>query len=118
MNKFALTLSLILLAGVALAAGAQSADPQAAPPPAQSQLGSETRAESVDGEVVSTDVTGKTITIKSGMGANRTLAVDTKALTSLKNVKIGDKVTLKMSNNAVTEIKTKSENKPGEPPTN
>src|SRR5262245_16124731 len=107
MKKFAMLLSLAFVAGVAVAEEAKKPAeapkaPAAAAAPAVAAPAA--KAESVDAEVVSVDATAKTITVK-GEKENKTFSVDAKALASLKTVKAGEKVSLTVANNAVTEIK-------------
>jgi hypothetical protein len=101
MKKFALLLSLVFVAGVAVAEEAKKPVEAAKAPVAAT---APVKAENVDAEIVSVDATAKTITIK-GEKENKTLNVDAKAVASLKSVKAGEKVTLTVANNAVTEIK-------------
>jgi autotransporter adhesin len=104
MMKSAALLSLVFVAGIAVAEEAKK--PVEAPKAAEKAAVAPVavKAESVDAEIVSVDATAKTITIK-GEKENKTLNVDAKALASLKTVKAGEKVTLTVANNAVTEIK-------------
>ena len=53
----------------------------------------------VKGTVVSTDEAAKTITIKDDKGEEKTAPVMDKAVSELKNVKAGDKVTLTCHDN-------------------
>ena len=101
MIKSAALLSLVFVAGIAVA---EEAKKPADAPKAPEKAAVAVKAESVDAEIVSVDATAKTITIK-GEKENKTLNVDAKALASLKTVKAGEKVTLTVANNAVTEIK-------------
>jgi hypothetical protein len=101
MMKSAALLSLVLVAGIAVA---EETKKPAEAPKAPEKAVVAVKAESVDAEIVSVDATAKTITIK-GDKENKTLNVDAKAVASLKSVKAGEKVTLTVANNAVTEIK-------------
>jgi autotransporter adhesin len=103
MKKFALLLSLVFVAGAVIAEEAKK-PAEAAKAVAAPVAAPAAKAEAVEAEIVSVDATAKTITIK-GEKENKTLNVDAKALASLKNVKAGEKVTLTVANNAVTEIK-------------
>jgi len=109
MKKFALLLSLVFVAGIAIAeetkkpAEAPKA-PEKSATVAKADVKADVKAESMDAEIVSVDATAKTVTIK-GEKENKTLNVDAKALSSLKTIKAGEKVTITMTNNAVTEIK-------------
>lgn len=101
MKKFALLLSLVFVAGVAVAEEAKKpVEATKAPIAAAAPV----KAENVDAEIVSVDATAKTITIK-GEKENKTFNVDAKALATLKTVKAGEKVSLTVADNAVTEIK-------------
>jgi hypothetical protein len=105
MKKSALLLSLVFVAGVAVAEEAKKpAEAPKAAPAAEKAAPVAVKAEAVEAEIVSVDATAKTITIK-GEKENKTLNVDAKALASLKTIKAGEKVTLTVANNAVTEIK-------------
>jgi len=102
MKKFALLLSLVFVAGIAIAE--ETKKPVEAPKAPEKAAATMVKAESVEAEIVAVDSTAKTITIK-GEKENKTLNVDAKALASLKTFKAGEKVTLTVANNAVTEIK-------------
>jgi len=106
MKKFAMLLSLVFVAGLAIAEETKKpVEAPKAPEKAAAPVKAETvKAESVDAEIVAVDSTAKTITIK-GEKENKTLNVDAKAHATLKTVKAGEKVTLVLTNNAVTEIK-------------
>jgi hypothetical protein len=106
MKKFALMLSLVFAAGVAVADQTQKAD---AAKPAAKAAASEKSANAapakthdVTAEVVSVDAAKNTITIK-GEKENKTAPVDAKASAVLKTVKPGDKVTLTCWDNAKGE---------------
>jgi tRNA threonylcarbamoyladenosine modification (KEOPS) complex Pcc1 subunit len=104
--KKLMLLSLVFVAGAAIAEEAKKPVEAAKPAPAAVApvAAAPVKSEAVEAEVVSVDATAKTITIK-GEKENKTLTVDAKALASLKTVKAGEKVTLTVANNAVTEIK-------------
>ncbi len=111
MKKFALLLSLIFVAGVALAQ--EPAKPTAPAKPAPAKAATKAPAvktHDVTTEVVSIDSVKHTITLK-GEKENTTAPVEGKALTHLKNIKAGEKVTVTCRDNekgehqAVTEIK-------------
>jgi hypothetical protein len=109
MKKLAMTLALALVAGAALTeAGSMTGT---AP---ENEKGARISDQTMEGEVISADATGKVLTIKADSGDNKTLSVDGKALTALKSVKAGDRVTVKVTNNSVTEIKTKTATQPPE----
>lgn len=112
MKKLTVLLSVLLVAGVA---AAQSAAP-AQPAPAKAKATAATaKTHVVEAEVVSADATAKTLTIKGD--PNKTVAVDTTAVGSLKNLKSGDKVKLTCRDNdkgeheAVTHITVEKEKK-------
>jgi hypothetical protein len=100
-KRLAILLSLVLMTGAAMTVAGPAAS-------ADQKEGYGATDKTVSGEVVSADIDGKTLTIKSDTGTKETLSVDAKALTTLKSIKTGDKVTLKVKNNAVTEIKTQT----------
>jgi hypothetical protein len=111
MKKFALLLSLIFVAGVALAQ--EPAKPTAPAKPAPAKAATKAPAvktHDVTTEVVSIDSVKHTITLK-GENENTTAPVEGKALTHLKSIKAGEKVTVTCRDNekgehqAVTEIK-------------
>lgn len=97
MKSFALLVSFLFVAGVALA--------QAAKPAAAKQ-----KTHQVNAEVVSADAAAKTITIKGEKG-NQTMPCEGAAVAALKTVKAGEKVDLTCRDNekgehqAVTAIK-------------
>ena len=118
MKKLALLLSLVLVAGVTFAAQSTPpaqpapAAPAAAPATQPAPAAPATKTHTVEAEVVSADATAKTLTIKGEAGKeNKTVAVDTSAVGSLKSLKSGDKVKLTCrddsmgAHQAVTEIK-------------
>jgi hypothetical protein len=108
MKKFALLLSFVFLAGVAGAQEAAKPADKAAPAKAATTAPA-VKTHQVTTEVVSVDTTKHTITLK-GEKENTTAPVEGKALTHLKNVKAGEKVTVTCRDNdkgehqAVTEI--------------
>jgi hypothetical protein len=53
----------------------------------------------VKGEVVSVDLTAKTLTFKDDAGTSKTVPATGKALDSLKTLKAGDKVVLTCTDN-------------------
>ena len=114
MKKFALLISLIVMAGVAFA---QEAAKTAAPAKAQEFPAMKTHE--LTAEVVSIDAVKHTITLK-GEKENSTASVEGKALANLKNIKAGEKVTLTCRDNekgehqAVTEIKPAAKAVPAE----
>ena len=115
MKKFALLLSLVFVAGVAVADEAKKDAPKtpeqaaatkteakadaAKPAAAAAEKG---KTHEVTAEVVSVDAEKSTITIK-GEKENKTAPVDAKAAAVLKTVKPGDKVTLTCWDNAKGE---------------
>ncbi len=117
MKKFALLLSLVFVAGLAVADEAKK--PEAPKTPEQAAAAkTEAKADAkadaakpaaekgktheVTAEVVSVDAEKNTITIK-GEKENKTAPVDAKAAGALKTVKAGDKVTLTCWDNAKGE---------------
>lgn len=107
MKKLALLVSLLLVAGVASAAQTAPAAPAPAAPAAQSAAPAQpaqpaTKTHVVEAEVVSADVTAKTLTIK-GEKENKTVAVDASAVGSLKALKAGEKVKLTCRDSAAGE---------------
>jgi hypothetical protein len=107
MKKFALLLSLVFVAGVAVADEAKKPEPAKAPEakaakaaPAAEKLAGKTHE--VAAEIVSVDAAKSTITIKAEP-ENKTVPVDAKATASLKDVKAGEKVTLTCWDNAKGE---------------
>lgn len=88
-RRLALFLALLFVTGVVLAQTAKTHD--------------------VTGEVVKTDVAAKNITLKS-MDKEMTLPVEGEAATQLKDIKVGDKVTVscrdddKGAHKAITKI--------------
>lgn len=92
MKKFALLLSLVFVAGVAMADEKPAAQEKKAETKAAAAAPAG-KTHDVPAEIVSADVEKKTLTIK-GEKENKTVPVDEKAVASLKTVKAGDKVTL------------------------
>jgi len=80
-----------------------------------SSLLAEGKSHPVNGEVVSVDLQGKTLTVKNEKGENMTAPVMGKALDSLKTLKVGDKVILTCLDNekgehqGITAIKVATE---------
>ncbi len=113
MKKFALLLSLVFVAGLAVADEAKKAEAPKTPEQAAAAK-TEAKAETakaaadkgktheVTAEVISVDAEKNTITIK-GEKENKTAPVDAKAAGALKTVKAGDKVTLTCWDNAKGE---------------
>jgi hypothetical protein len=119
MKKFALLLAVLFAAGVAVA---QDMPKDSTKAPKAAVKAAPAKTHDVDAEVVSVDATAKTITIKADPD-NKTVPVEGKAITQLKDVKPGEKVTLSCRDNeagehqAVVAIKAgkagaKSESKP------
>ncbi|PYQ55208.1 MAG: hypothetical protein DMF78_02880 [Acidobacteria bacterium] len=116
MKKFALLLSLVFVAGLAVADEAKKADAPKTPEQAaaaKTEAKADAKADAkaavekgktheVTAEVVSVDAEKSTITIK-GEKENKTAPVDAKAAGALKTVKAGDKVTLTCWDNAKGE---------------
>jgi Cu/Ag efflux protein CusF len=70
----------------------------------------------VKGEVVSVDLTAKTLTFKDDTGQNKTVPAMGKALDTLKTLKAGDKVTLTCTDNEKGEHQGISAIKVEKPP--
>ena len=109
MKKLATLLCAVAVIAAAGMASAQSADPQQQPAAAAAkQATAAEKTHTVEAEVVSADAVAKTLTIKGE--PNKTVAVDTAAVGSLKDLKAGDKVKLTCRDNdkgehqAVTKI--------------
>jgi glucose/arabinose dehydrogenase len=120
-----IVLALAVAVATAAAANAQTAaKPAPAAKTSASKAGDQTKstakheahakAESVKGEVVSTDATAKTITVKDASGSNVTLTATGSAVAELAKLKPGDMVMVtKSASNAtkITKAKT-TETKP------
>ena len=107
MKKFALLLSFVFAAGVAVAH-----ETAAAKAPAKAEAKATTATHStkpamkthkVEAEVVSTDAAAKTITLKSETGENKTAPVEGKAIAELKTVKAGEKYMITCRDNEAGE---------------
>lgn len=116
MKKFALLLSFVFVAGVAVAQDASKAPEAAKVTTAAKSADQATKASAmkthdVQAEIVAVDAEKKTLTLK-GETENKTVPVEGKAVAALKTVKAGDKLTLtckdsdKGEHQAVVEIKT------------
>jgi Cu/Ag efflux protein CusF len=113
MKKFALLLSLVFVAGVALAQEAAKPAEKAAAPAKAAEKAPAWKTHEVTAEVISVDTVKNTITLKGEKGDkdNHTAPVEGKAQASLKSIKAGEKVTVTCRDNekgehqAVTEIK-------------
>jgi glucose/arabinose dehydrogenase len=110
-----IVLALAVAVGMAAAANAQTAAKTApaaktsaskaadqAKPAAKHEA--HAKAESVKGEVVSTDATAKTITVKDSSGSNVTLTATGGAVAELAKLKPGDMVMVTKSENNATKI--------------
>lgn len=110
MKKFALLLSLMLVAGAVIA---DEAKPVVAPAPDAAKAAAPAKTHEVATEVVSVDATAKMLTIKGEKG-NMTVSVDEKAMAAVKDLKAGQKVTLicrddeKGAHQAVSGIKAEA----------
>lgn len=93
MKKLALLFSVLLVAGVASAQTTAPAKAKDTAPAVKTHV--------VEAEVVSADATAKTLTIKGD--PNKTVAVDTAAVGSLKALKAGEKVKLTCRDSATGE---------------
>jgi hypothetical protein len=114
MKKIALLVSaLLVVAGVASAFQEPASQAPASQAPAAEKATAADKTHTVEAEVVSTDATAKTLTIK-GEAGNKTVPVEAAAITSLSDVKAGDKVKLTCRDNdkgehqAVTKIEKSS----------
>jgi len=94
MKKFALLLSLMLVAGVVSAGDKKHHAAKNANAAAAAGLKA---APVLSAEIVSVDATAKTVSFKSEKGENVTWPVDAAALATLKNLKAGEKVTIAYS---------------------
>jgi hypothetical protein len=106
----------VVFAGSVLAQDTKAPAAPAAKAPAKTTAKASTakpavgKTHEVDAEIVATDATAKTITIKADPD-NKTVPVEGKALAALKNHKAGDKVTLVCRDNdkgehqAIVDIK-------------
>jgi len=83
-------LSALLVAGAAFAAG---------PKGSHAATKASMKTHIVEAQVVSTDVEGKTITVKDEKGMTTTAKVDPQAAGHLKNLKAGEKVRLTCRDN-------------------
>lgn len=94
MKKFSMLLSFVLAAGVAFAA-AQAPAPKTEAPAAKAEASKAAHAgtHDVNGEFVAYDAAKKTLTLKTDTGET-TAPVMGKALTQVKSIKAGDKVTV------------------------
>ena len=92
MKKFSMLLSFVLAAGVAFVA-AQDKAPASAKTAAPAAKAAPAKTHNVDGEFVSFDAAKKTMTLKTDSGET-TAPVMGKALTQVKSIKAGDKVTV------------------------
>jgi hypothetical protein len=106
MKKFALLLSFVFAAGVAVAHETAAVK---APAKAEAKATTATHAakpamktHKVEAEVISTDLAAKTITIKADP-ENKTAPVEGKAVSALKNVKPGEMWTLTCRDNEAGE---------------
>jgi hypothetical protein len=107
MKKLALLLPLVFVAGVVMAQDAPKPADAQKPAAAATKAVAKTHESTV--EFVSADATKKTITVKDS-GAEKTVALEGKALASVKSLKANQKVTVTYLENekgeatAVTEI--------------
>jgi FtsP/CotA-like multicopper oxidase with cupredoxin domain len=107
MKKFATLLCAVAVVAVASLGSAQTADTKKPAADSKPAAAAE-KTHVVEAEVVSTDATAKTITLKGD--PNKTVTVDAAAVGSLKDLKSGDKVKLTCRDNekgehvAVTKI--------------
>jgi hypothetical protein len=103
-----IVLALALSVATAAAANAQTAAAKPAAPKAGSQAKADTKAAgkgmAMKGEVVSTDATAKTITVKDASGTSTTLTATGGAVASLAGLKPGDQVMVTHSDTSATKI--------------
>jgi glucose/arabinose dehydrogenase len=105
-----IVLALAVAVAVAAAANAQTAATKApaAKPAAQTKSAAakpaHEKAAPMKAEVVSTDATAKTITVKDASGSNVTLTATGSAVAELSKVKAGDMVMVTKSENNATKI--------------
>ena len=109
-----IVLALAVAVATAAAANAQTAAKAPAPKASASKAADQTKstakheahakAESVKGEVVSTDATAKTNTVKDASGSNVTLTATGGAVAELAKLKPGDMVMVTKSENNATKI--------------
>lgn len=126
MKKFALLLSLVFVAGVAVAQETKTAPPAKAKAEAEATKAQApadqpaAKTHDVAAEIVSVDAVKHTITVK-GDKENATFPVEGKAVGSLKMMKAGEKVTLtckddeKGAHKSVVAIKAAAPAKAPEP---
>jgi len=95
MKKLATLLCAVAVVAVASMGSAQTADTKKPADAAKPAAAAKTHV--VEAEVVSTDATAKTLTIKGD--PNKTVTVDAAAVGSLKDLKSGDKVKLTCRDN-------------------
>jgi len=93
MKKFLLPLTLVLVAGVAVAQAADTKPAAKASAKSTASVKAATKTHVVEGEVVSADATAKTITVKIA-GEDKTVPVHGKAAARLTSLKAGEKVAL------------------------
>jgi len=103
-----IVLAIALSVATAAAANAQSTTAKPAAPKAGSQAKSDTKAAgkamAMKGEVVSTDATAKTITVKDASGTSTTLTATGGAVAALAGLKPGDQVMVTHSDTSATKI--------------
>jgi ribosomal protein S1 len=93
MKKFLLPLTLVLVAGVAVAQAADTKPAAKASAKSTASVKAAAKTHVVEGEVVSADATAKTITVKVA-GEDKTVPVHGKAAARLTSLKAGEKVAL------------------------
>ena len=100
-----IVLALAVAVATAAAANAQTAATKApAAKPAQTKAAHTEKAAPMKAEVVSTDATAKTITVKDASGSNVTLTATGSAVAELSKVKAGDWVMVTKAENNATHI--------------
>ena len=123
MKKLTLLFAMLFAASVAMAAESTTSDKSAAPAKSDAKTSAKTTTHEVTAEVVSADLTKQEITLKDDKGESHTAPVQGKAISSLKTVKAGEKVTVTCldengQHKAVTAIKpaTAADKKPAMAP--
>jgi FtsP/CotA-like multicopper oxidase with cupredoxin domain len=97
-------LAVVMAVATGIALSAQAPAPKQTAPKTPSMKSAPTKPRMETAEVVSTDPTAKTITIKDSSGQNQTLTAKGAAVTQLARVKAGDQVRLTVHDNDVTRI--------------
>ncbi|MFL6281377.1 MAG: hypothetical protein ACJ731_14775 [Vicinamibacterales bacterium] len=109
MKKIVLALAVAVATAAAASAQTAATKPAAKPadqtkPAAHAPAAKAEKAAPMKAEVVSTDATAKTITVKDASGSNVTLTATGPAVAELSKVKAGDTVMVTKSENNATKI--------------